>query len=117
MESVAQGIRKNCPWDYACIIDALKSAEATSGNIAFIVQLLKNISTDLSDNVTREKMKVGILCESHEKTDPFLFSKSCVFQQFQMYFEKVTTTTAIITTMTGISFQLCILIHSSLWKL
>nr|XP_002714525.2 adhesion G protein-coupled receptor F4 isoform X1 [Oryctolagus cuniculus]XP_008261244.2 adhesion G protein-coupled receptor F4 isoform X1 [Oryctolagus cuniculus]XP_008261245.2 adhesion G protein-coupled receptor F4 isoform X1 [Oryctolagus cuniculus]XP_017200658.2 adhesion G protein-coupled receptor F4 isoform X1 [Oryctolagus cuniculus] len=57
IESVAQGIRKNCPLDYACIIDVVKSSETTSGNIAFIVELLKNISTDLSDNVTREKMK------------------------------------------------------------
>ncbi|XP_069419456.1 adhesion G protein-coupled receptor F4-like [Ovis canadensis] len=57
IRSVAQGIQKNCPLDYACIINAVKSSEATSGNIAFIVELLKNISTDLSDNVTREKMK------------------------------------------------------------
>ncbi|XP_036104824.1 adhesion G protein-coupled receptor F4 [Molossus molossus] len=57
IESVAQGIRKNCPWDYACIIEVVKSSEATSGNIAFIVQLLKNISTDLPHNVTQEKMK------------------------------------------------------------
>lgn len=58
IENVAQGIRKNCPLDYACIIDVVKSSETTSGNIAFIVELLKNISTDLSDDVTREKMKV-----------------------------------------------------------
>ncbi|XP_040838924.1 adhesion G protein-coupled receptor F4 [Ochotona curzoniae] len=57
IESVDQGIRKNCPLDYACIIDAVKSSETTSGNIAFIVELLKNISTKLSDNVTQEKMK------------------------------------------------------------
>ncbi|XP_066108489.1 adhesion G protein-coupled receptor F4 [Saccopteryx bilineata] len=56
-QSVVQGLRKNCPLDYACIIDVVKSSEATSGNIAFIVELLKNISTDLSDNVTQEKMK------------------------------------------------------------
>ncbi|XP_057555919.1 adhesion G protein-coupled receptor F4 isoform X2 [Hippopotamus amphibius kiboko] len=57
VESVAQGIQKNCPLDYACIIDAVKSSETTSGNIAFIVELLKNISIHLSDNVTGEKMK------------------------------------------------------------
>ncbi|XP_007934482.1 adhesion G protein-coupled receptor F4 [Orycteropus afer afer] len=57
INNVAQGIRKNCPLDYACIIDAVKSSEATSGNIAFIVELLKNISINLSDNVNREKMK------------------------------------------------------------
>nr|XP_019590178.1 PREDICTED: adhesion G protein-coupled receptor F4 [Rhinolophus sinicus] len=57
VQSVAQGILMNCPLDYACIVDAVKSSEATSGNIAFIVELLKNISKDLSDNVTREKMK------------------------------------------------------------
>uniref|UniRef100_A0A452TED8 Adhesion G protein-coupled receptor F4 n=1 Tax=Ursus maritimus TaxID=29073 RepID=A0A452TED8_URSMA len=57
VESVAQGIRRNCPIDYACILDVVKSSEATSGNIAFIVELLRNISTDLSDNVTQEKMK------------------------------------------------------------
>ncbi|XP_001502816.3 adhesion G protein-coupled receptor F4 isoform X1 [Equus caballus] len=57
IKSVAQGIRRNCPLDYACITDVVKSSEATAGNIAFIVELLRNISTDLSDNVTREKMK------------------------------------------------------------
>ncbi|KAB1262047.1 Adhesion G protein-coupled receptor F4, partial [Camelus dromedarius] len=57
IKSVAHGIRKNCPLDFACIVDTVKSSEATSGNIAFIVEILKNISTDLSDNVTREKMK------------------------------------------------------------
>ncbi|XP_045699371.1 adhesion G protein-coupled receptor F4 [Phyllostomus hastatus] len=57
IESVVQGIRKNCVQDYACIVNVVKSSEATSGNIAFIVEILKNISTDLSDNVTQEKMK------------------------------------------------------------
>ncbi|XP_006882185.1 PREDICTED: probable G-protein coupled receptor 115 [Elephantulus edwardii] len=57
IRDVAQGIRKNCPLDYACIIDVVKSSEATSGNIAFIVELLKNISLYLADNVTQEKMK------------------------------------------------------------
>ncbi|XP_077018128.1 adhesion G protein-coupled receptor F4-like isoform X2 [Tamandua tetradactyla] len=57
INSVAQGIRKNCPLDYACIINAVKSSEVTSGNIAFIVELLKNISADLSDKVTWDKMK------------------------------------------------------------
>ncbi|XP_006860595.1 PREDICTED: probable G-protein coupled receptor 115 [Chrysochloris asiatica] len=57
INDVAQGIQKKCPFDYACIVDAVKSSETTSGNIAFIVELLKNISIDLSDNVTGEKMK------------------------------------------------------------
>uniref|UniRef100_H0VHM7 Adhesion G protein-coupled receptor F4 n=1 Tax=Cavia porcellus TaxID=10141 RepID=H0VHM7_CAVPO len=57
VESVTQGIRKNCPLDFACIINPVKSSEATSGNIAFVVELLRNISTQLSDEVTREKMK------------------------------------------------------------
>ncbi|XP_074093254.1 adhesion G protein-coupled receptor F4 isoform X2 [Macrotis lagotis] len=45
IESLEQGIWKYCPHDYACIINGVKSSEATSGNIAFIVELLKNIST------------------------------------------------------------------------
>ncbi|XP_005389935.2 PREDICTED: adhesion G protein-coupled receptor F4 [Chinchilla lanigera] len=57
IESVTQGILKNCPLDFACIINPVKSSEATSGNIAFVVELLRNISTELSDKVTREKMK------------------------------------------------------------
>ncbi|XP_054424771.1 adhesion G protein-coupled receptor F4 [Pteronotus mesoamericanus] len=65
IESVVQGIRKNCLQDYACIINVVKSSEATSGNIAFIVQLLKNISTDLSDNVTQEKMKSYSIVANH----------------------------------------------------
>ncbi|XP_004452850.2 adhesion G protein-coupled receptor F4 [Dasypus novemcinctus] len=65
INSVTQGIRKNCPLDYACIIEAVKSAEATSGNIAFIAELLKNISAELSDNVTQEKMKSYSEVASH----------------------------------------------------
>ncbi|EHB00147.1 Putative G-protein coupled receptor 115, partial [Heterocephalus glaber] len=57
METITKGILKNCPLDFACIINPVKSSEATSGNIAFIVELLRNISTHLSDKVTREKMK------------------------------------------------------------
>ncbi|XP_004673609.1 PREDICTED: probable G-protein coupled receptor 115 [Condylura cristata] len=64
-ESIIEGIRQNCPLDYACIINAVKSSETTSGNIAFIVKLLKNISTDLSDNVTQEKMKSYSKVVSH----------------------------------------------------
>ncbi|KAI5941157.1 Adhesion G protein-coupled receptor F4 [Manis javanica] len=63
--SVSQGLRKHCPVDYACIVDAVESSEATSGNIAFIVELLRNISTDLSDNVTQEKMKSYSKVASH----------------------------------------------------
>lgn len=55
-KDVVEGLQKYCPLDYNCITN-VKSSEATSGNIAFIVKLLKNISTSLSDNVTREKMK------------------------------------------------------------
>lgn len=61
--NVFQGIHKYCPVDYVCIVDAVKSSEVTSGNIAFVVELLKNISAGLQTyngphgNVTREKMK------------------------------------------------------------
>ncbi|KAF6112565.1 adhesion G protein-coupled receptor F4 [Phyllostomus discolor] len=65
IESVVQGIRKNCVQDYACIVNVVKSSEATSGNIAFIVEILKNISTDLSDNVTQEKMKSYSIVANH----------------------------------------------------
>ncbi|XP_036910487.1 adhesion G protein-coupled receptor F4 [Sturnira hondurensis] len=65
IESVVQGIRKNCVQDYACIVNVVKSSEVTSGNIAFIVEILKNISTDLSDNVTQEKMKSYSIVANH----------------------------------------------------
>lgn len=61
---VFQGIHKYCPEDYVCIVDPVKSSKVTSGNIAFIVELLKNISVGLQTlegthgNVTHEKMKV-----------------------------------------------------------
>ncbi|XP_007517910.2 adhesion G protein-coupled receptor F4 [Erinaceus europaeus] len=55
--NVVEGLRKNCPHDYSCIVNVVQSSEVTSGNIAFIVQLLRNISEGLSDNVTQEKMK------------------------------------------------------------
>ncbi|XP_027694077.1 adhesion G protein-coupled receptor F4 isoform X2 [Vombatus ursinus] len=57
IESAAQGIQKKCPDDYACIINGVKSSEPTSGNIAFVVELLKNISMQLSANVNRKKMQ------------------------------------------------------------
>ncbi|XP_004696429.1 adhesion G protein-coupled receptor F4 [Echinops telfairi] len=65
INDVVQGIYKNCPLDYACIIDPVKSSEVTSGNIEFIVELLKNISTGLPDNVTRERMKSYSEVASH----------------------------------------------------
>lgn len=61
---VFQGIHKYCPEDYVCIVDPVKSSKVTSGNIAFIVELLKNISAGLQTlegthgSVTHEKMKV-----------------------------------------------------------
>ncbi|XP_021005781.1 adhesion G protein-coupled receptor F4 [Mus caroli] len=60
--NVFQGIQKYCPEDYVCIVDAVKSSAVTSGNIAFIVELLKNISSNLQtsgihDNVNWKKMK------------------------------------------------------------
>lgn len=61
---VFQGIHKYCPEDYVCVVDPVKSSKVTSGNIAFVVELLKNISTGLQTldgqhgNVTHEKMKV-----------------------------------------------------------
>ncbi|XP_021506086.1 adhesion G protein-coupled receptor F4 isoform X2 [Meriones unguiculatus] len=60
--NLSQGIQHYCPEDYFCIVDAINTSEVTSGNIAFIVELLKNISSDLQTygihaNVTWEKMK------------------------------------------------------------
>ncbi|XP_052599940.1 adhesion G protein-coupled receptor F4 [Peromyscus californicus insignis] len=61
--NVFQRIHKSCPEDYVCIVNAVKSSEVTSGNIAFIVDVLKNISAGLQTyngihgDVTREKMK------------------------------------------------------------
>ncbi|KAM9004561.1 adhesion G protein-coupled receptor F4 isoform 2-T2 [Sarcophilus harrisii] len=57
IESAVEGIQKKCPDDYACIINSVRSSEVTSGNIAFIVELLKNISTQLSSNINRRKMQ------------------------------------------------------------
>lgn len=60
--NVSEGIRKYCPEDYFCIVDVVKSSAVTSGNIAFVVELLKNISSDLQTygmhaSVTWKKMK------------------------------------------------------------
>ncbi|XP_068921888.1 adhesion G protein-coupled receptor F4 isoform X1 [Petaurus breviceps papuanus] len=57
IESATQGIRKKCPHDYACVINGVRSSEPTSGNIAFIVDLLKNISMQLSADVNWRKMQ------------------------------------------------------------
>lgn len=90
VESVTQGIRKNCPLDFACIINPVKSSEATSGNIAFVVELLRNISTQLSDEVTREKMKVLTLI-SFATNNSVL--KYCTFLISNVLFKvKITTT-------------------------
>ncbi|XP_051008896.1 adhesion G protein-coupled receptor F4 [Acomys russatus] len=57
--NLSQGIRHHCPEDYICIVDAINTSEVTSGNIAFIVDLLKNISQtyEIHANVTWKKMK------------------------------------------------------------
>lgn len=50
----------NCQADFSCIIPDILSSPAIPGNIADIVELLKNISLMLSENVNREKMQVFI---------------------------------------------------------
>ncbi|XP_074166799.1 adhesion G protein-coupled receptor F4-like isoform X2 [Sminthopsis crassicaudata] len=65
IESAVEGIQKKCPDDYACIINSVRSAEVTSGNIAFIVELLKNISTQLSSNINRRKMQSLSMMANH----------------------------------------------------
>ncbi|XP_032040341.1 adhesion G protein-coupled receptor F4-like [Aythya fuligula] len=47
----------NCQADFSCIIPDILSSPAIPGNIADIVELLKNISLMLSENVNREKMQ------------------------------------------------------------
>ncbi|XP_042527732.1 LOW QUALITY PROTEIN: adhesion G protein-coupled receptor F4 [Dipodomys spectabilis] len=65
IENVVQGILQHCPLDYSCIVQAVRSSEATSGNIAFVVELLKNISAHLSEDVTQEKMQSYSALASH----------------------------------------------------
>lgn len=48
----------SCQADFSCIIPDILSSPAIPGNIADIVQLLKKISLQLSENVTRGKMQV-----------------------------------------------------------
>lgn len=48
----------NCQADFSCIIPDILSSPAIPGNIADIVELLKNISLMLSENVNRGKMQV-----------------------------------------------------------
>uniref|UniRef100_F6XP09 Adhesion G protein-coupled receptor F4 n=1 Tax=Ornithorhynchus anatinus TaxID=9258 RepID=F6XP09_ORNAN len=57
IESAVQGIGERCPADYACIVGGVQASEATSGNIAFIVELLQNISTQSSGDVNRDQMQ------------------------------------------------------------
>ncbi|XP_038607729.1 adhesion G protein-coupled receptor F4-like [Tachyglossus aculeatus] len=57
IESAMQGISERCPADYACIVGGVQASEATSGNIAFIVELLRNISTQSSGYVNRNQMQ------------------------------------------------------------
>nr|XP_013049980.2 adhesion G protein-coupled receptor F4 isoform X3 [Anser cygnoides] len=47
----------NCQADFSCIIPDILSSPAIPGNIADIVELLKNISLMLSENVNRGKMQ------------------------------------------------------------
>ncbi|XP_071598190.1 adhesion G protein-coupled receptor F4 [Heliangelus exortis] len=47
----------NCQADFSCIIPDILSSPAIAGNIADIVELLKNISLLLSENVSRGKMQ------------------------------------------------------------
>lgn len=88
--NVFQGIQKYCPEDYVCIVDAVKSSAVTSGNIAFIVELLKNISSNLQtsgihDNVNWKKMKVLEKWISLNTVTTFL--KSSIFNSFRCCFQ------------------------------
>ncbi|NXM92853.1 AGRF4 protein, partial [Oenanthe oenanthe] len=47
----------SCQADFSCIIPDILSSPVIPGNIADIVELLKKISLQLSENVTREKMQ------------------------------------------------------------
>ncbi|KAL2306944.1 hypothetical protein Nmel_004893 [Mimus melanotis] len=47
----------SCQADFSCIIPDILSSPAIPGNIADIVELLKKISLQLSENVTRGKMQ------------------------------------------------------------
>ncbi|NWH59155.1 AGRF4 protein, partial [Geococcyx californianus] len=47
----------NCQADFSCIVPDILSSPAIPGNIAEIVELLKNISLLLSENVSRGKMQ------------------------------------------------------------
>lgn len=60
-EAIVDMLLQRCPRDLSCVITNIRRSPRIPGNIAVIVQLLRNISTaELLTNVDKTKMQVNL---------------------------------------------------------
>lgn len=58
-ETIAHRVLQECPVDLSCVTGKIVQSPQLPGNIEVIVQLLHNISTELTTEVDEPKMKVS----------------------------------------------------------
>ncbi|XP_006860674.1 PREDICTED: probable G-protein coupled receptor 111 [Chrysochloris asiatica] len=56
-ETITEKLMQTCPKDLSCVIKGIQQSPRIPGNIAMIVQLLHNISTELKSDVDEVKMQ------------------------------------------------------------
>ncbi|XP_021570489.1 adhesion G-protein coupled receptor F2 [Carlito syrichta] len=64
-ETIAEMVLQKCPTDLSCVIKNIQRSPRIPGNIAVIVQLLHNISTEVVTNVDETKMQSYSIMANH----------------------------------------------------
>ncbi|KAM9665240.1 LOW QUALITY PROTEIN: putative adhesion G protein-coupled receptor F2P [Trichechus inunguis] len=64
-ETITERLMQTCPKDLSCIIKGIQQSPWLPGNIAMIVQLLHNISTELKADVSEAKMQSYSIIANH----------------------------------------------------
>ncbi|XP_049729438.1 adhesion G-protein coupled receptor F2 [Elephas maximus indicus] len=64
-ETITERLMQTCPKDLSCVIKGIQQSPRIPGNIAMIVQLLHNISTELKADVDEAKMQSYSIITNH----------------------------------------------------
>ncbi|XP_006882186.1 PREDICTED: probable G-protein coupled receptor 111 [Elephantulus edwardii] len=64
-ETITEMLMQKCPEDLACVINGIRHSPRIPGNIAMIVELLHNISTELKSHVNEAKMQSYSIMANH----------------------------------------------------
>ncbi|XP_007934483.1 adhesion G-protein coupled receptor F2 [Orycteropus afer afer] len=64
-ETITERLMQTCPKDLSCVVKGIRQSPRIPGNIAMIVQLLHNISTELKADVDETKMQSYSIIANH----------------------------------------------------